>query len=297
MKKKILLSFILFAFAFSMQGQDKVVYLYAGKAPGSEKWDWKEAESDKNIFGTKIIYNVVRPSLTVFPADPAIANGTSVIICPGGGFQVLSIESEGFDVARWLNKKGVTAFVLKYRLARSFTDDPAKEFIAKNPDSPEFNKSIIELVSLDLADAKAAVSYVRTHAAEYKIAPNRIGVMGFSAGGTITTDIAYNYDPTSRPDFVAPVYPYVGSFQKSGVPADAPPMFIAAATDDQFGFHIHSIDLYREWVQSKHAAEIHIYAKGGHGFGMRSQNLPTDGWIERFAEWLKVQGFLNAGSK
>jgi acetyl esterase/lipase len=297
MNKKILLNFILFAFAISLEAQEKVIYLYAGKAPGSEKWDWQEAESNKNSFGTKIIYNVVRPSLTVFLSDPTIANGTAVIICPGGGFQVLAIESEGFEVAGWLNKKGVTAFVLKYRLAHSLTDDPTKEFMAKNPNSPEFNKSIIELVSLDLADVKAAVSFVRTHAAEYKIATNRIGVMGFSAGGTVTTDIAYNYDPSNRPDFVAPIYPYVGSFQKSGVPADAPPMFIAAATDDQFGFHIHSLDLYKDWVQSKHVAEIHIYAKGGHGFGMKSQNLPTDGWIERFGEWLKMQGLLNAGSK
>jgi lysophospholipase L1-like esterase len=142
-----------------------------------------------------------------------------------------------------------------------------------------------------IADGKAAVTYLRIHAKDYDLSPDRIGIMGFSAGGTVVTGVAYTYDGESRPDFVVPVYPYVGSFSKPSVPADAPPMFIVAASDDEFGFNIHCINLYKDWVTSKHSAELHIYSKGGHGFGMRDQNLPTDTWIDRFGDWLNQQGF------
>ena len=258
---------------------------------GSETWTWEEKENNKNTLGIRLVYNVSHPTLTVFLPDSAVANSTAVIICPGGAFQILSIESEGYEVARWLTKKGITAFVLKYRLMRSLTDDPINELFAKQPNTEKFNNDIKPAVAFAITDGLNAIAYVRKHAAAYKIAEDRIGILGFSAGGTVAAGVAYTYTRETRPDFVAPVYPYVGSFTKPAVPKDAPPLFILAAADDQFGFDKHCIRLYEDWSASKHTAELHIYAKGGHGFGMRKQNLPTDGWIDRFNDWLIQHGF------
>ncbi|MCW3119278.1 MAG: 1,4-beta-xylanase [Chitinophagaceae bacterium] len=285
MKSFIVVAFLLYVIPINAQ---KIIAL---DNKGSEKWDWNEKETSVNAFNARLVYNVSHPTLTVFPADSAVANGTAIIICPGGAFQILSIESEGYEVAKWLNKKGVTAFVLKYRLAHSVTNDPVKELFAKQPNTEKFNEEIKPLVAFAITDGLNAITYVRKHAVDYNIAGNRIGIIGFSAGGTVAAGVAYTYSGESRPDFAAPIYPYVGSFAKSTVPADAPPLFTIAAADDQFGFDKHAIRLYEDWLGSKHVAELHIYAKGGHGFGMHKQNLPVDNWIEAFNEWLIQQGF------
>ena len=292
MKKTI----ILFALSLSLlvaHAQQKVIQLYSGPAPGSENWNWDEKVNEKNMWNTKVVYNVSRPTLTVFTPDASVANGTAVIICPGGAFHALSINSEGFDVASWLVKKGIVCFVLKYRLAHSLTDDPVKEVMDKSG-KKEFNDENAAVIPLEIADGRTAIVYVRKHASEYKISPDRIGIIGFSAGGTVTASTAYNYTAENRPDFVAPIYAYMPEFLQSTVPNDAPPMFLAAATDDQLGLAPHSVDLYNKWVAAKHSAELHLYAKGGHGFGMRTQNIPTDTWIDRFADWLNAQGFLKS---
>ena len=292
MKKTI----ILFALSLSLlvaHAQQKVIQLYSGPAPGSENWNWDEKVNEKNMWNTKVVYNVSRPTLTVFTPDASVANGTAVIICPGGAFHALSINSEGFDVASWLVKKGIVCFVLKYRLAHSLTDDPVKEVMDKSG-KKEFNDENVAVIPLEIADGRTAIVYVRKHASEYKISPDRIGIIGFSAGGTVTASTAYNYTAENRPDFVAPIYAYMPEFLQSTVPNDAPPMFLAAATDDQLGLAPHSVDLYNKWVAAKHSAELHLYAKGGHGFGMRTQNIPTDTWIDRFADWLNAQGFLKS---
>ncbi len=277
--------------AVSLFAQEKVIPLYPGAAPGSEGWTQQEKESRTNQWRTRVVFNVAKPTLTVFQAAPANASGTAIIICPGGGFFALSIDSEGFDVARWLAAKGITCFVLKYRLVECKTDDPTQELMTKGASLREIAAPVIKLA---LADGKAAVGYVRQHAAEYGVKPNRIGIMGFSAGGTVTASVAYNYSPETRPDFVAPIYlQYEWVPKPDGVPSDAPPMFILAATDDPFGLGPHSVDLYRDWTAAKKSAELPLFSKGGHGFGMRKQNVATDRWIERFAEWLEVQGLLN----
>src|SRR5216117_2944349 len=114
-----------------------------------------------------------------------------------------------------------------------------------------------------------------------------------AAGGTVTASVAFSYSADTRPNFVAPIYlAYNWTIKAGGVPADAPPMFILAATDDPLGLAPQSVALYQDWIAAKKSAELHLYQKGGHGFGMRKQNLPTDHWIERFADWLEVQGLL-----
>jgi predicted peptidase len=291
MKEKIIsLSFILLLFTASYS-QQKVIPLYDGPAPGSENWNWNEAENDNNMWQTKVVYNVSRPTLTVFAPAADKANGTAVIICPGGAFHALSINSEGFDVANWLVKKGVTCFVLKYRLAHSLTTDPVAEVSAKTG-KKEFDEAVTAVMPLVIADGKNAIAYVRKHAAEYGIAADRIGIMGFSAGGTVTSSALFNYTKENRPDFAAPVYPYFPVTMHGTVAADAPPVFITTASDDQLGLASHSIDLYSKWLASKKPVELHMYSKGGHGFGMKPQNLPSDSWIERFSDWLNTLGLL-----
>jgi acetyl esterase/lipase len=161
-----------------------------------------------------------------------------------------------------------------------------QEFMQKRPNTPEFNKAMEPIIAMAIADGKAAVAYVREHAAEWGVSQERIGIMGFSAGGTVTAGTAFTYEENSRPDFAAPVYPYVGSFGDPEVPEDAPPLFIACASDDFFGFQSHCTTLYTQWTEAKKSAELVIYRKGGHGFGMRKHNLPTDQWINRFHDWL-----------
>ncbi|HZI54787.1 MAG TPA: prolyl oligopeptidase family serine peptidase [Chitinophagaceae bacterium] len=289
MKKRflpILLGLLLVQFS---NAQQKTIQLYGGPAPGTESWNWEEKESEKNVFQTKVVYNVTKPTLSVFMPDAAVANGAALVICPGGAFHTLSINSEGNDVANWLMKKGVTCFVLKYRLVRSLTDDPLGEWMAKMG-KKEFEEQTSQVIPFAIADGKAAIAWVREHAAEFNIDPNRIGIMGFSAGGTVAAASAFNYTPANRPDFAAPVYAYFPPAMHGTVGTDAPPMFIVAATDDQLNLAPHSVDLYNKWISSKVSSELHMYSKGGHGFGMRTQNLPSDKWIASFSEWMNVEG-------
>jgi acetyl esterase/lipase len=270
--------------------QERTVPLYDSPAPGSETWTWEEKENDHNQWQTRVVFNVAKPTLTVMLPVPAIATGTAVVICPGGGFYALSIDSEGLDVARWLTAKGIACFVLKYRLVECKTDDPTREIMTAGS---KLDEIVAPVVKLATADGRAAVGYVRKHAKDYGVNPDRIGIMGFSAGGTVTASVAYNYTPETRPSFAAPIYLQYEWAIKGAVPDDAPPMFILAATDDPLGLASHSVAVYNDWTKAKKSAELHLLSKGGHGFGMRKQNLPSDHWIERFAEWLGVQGLLS----
>jgi acetyl esterase/lipase len=269
--------------------QPEVVRLYEGKAPGSESWTHSEKESAQNLWNTRVVFNVADPTLTVFRPDPARANGTAVVICPGGAFFALSIDSEGNEVARWLVEKGVTCFVLKYRLVECKTDDPTREVATRGP----LEQVVAPIVPLALADGLAAIGHVRTNATRYGVKPQRIGIVGFSAGGTVTASVAMNYTPGTRPDFAAPIYlAYSLALKSKGVPSDAPPLFALAATDDPLQLAPQSVQIYQDWVKAGRSAELHLYSKGGHGFGMRKQNLPSDRWIQLFADWLEAQGFM-----
>ena len=292
MKKYFLfLSFFVIT-CLTVNAQQKVIPLYDGPAPGSESWNWNEAENDNNSWQTKVVYNVTKPTLTAFVPEAGKANGTAVIIAPGGGFLALSINSEGLDVAKWLVQKGVTCFVLKYRLIHVLSNDPTAEFAAKMG-KKEFEDDVTKVMPLVIADGRNAIAYVRKHVAEYNLDANRIGIMGFSAGGTVASSTLFDYTKENRPDFAAPIYPFFPSTMIGSVAKDAPPIFIVTASDDGLGLAPHSIDLYNKWLSTKHDAELHMYARGNHGFGMKKQNIPTDNWIERFYDWMGVQGLLN----
>jgi acetyl esterase/lipase len=244
----------------------------------------------------KVIRNVAQPTLMAYFPKPADANGTAVgnatavIVCPGGAFHFLSIDHEGTDVATWLTAHGIAAFVLKYRLLR--TGDDFTTQVWKNLDHPTRMAELMKpLRPLIRADGQQAVRVVRERAVDWGIRPDRIGIMGFSAGGRVTMEVALQHDAHSRPDFAAPIY---GAFAGDlSVPAHAPPLFIMGAADDDLIPPAESVRLFNAWRTAERSAELHIYAKGGHGFGMRKQDLPTDTWIERFEEWLEAQGLLD----
>ena len=270
----------------------KVIRLYSGTPAGSENWKQPEKEYFSQIWQTQVVTNVVNPTLTMYAPEAATANGTAIIIAPGGGFHALSINSEGNDVAKWLVAKGVTCFVLKYRLVQT-GEDGTKEVMSKMGKGPiEVDANNVNVANLAHADGLAAMRYVREHAKELGVNPQRIGFMGFSAGGTVTGSVTFHNTPETRPDFAAPIYAYMGAVKPGDVPKDAPPLFIVAASDDQLNLAPESVALYSKWLAAKKPVEMHLYAKGGHGFGMRKQNLPSDQWIERFGEWLNVQGLL-----
>jgi len=291
MRRYFLLLFLFVSLTLSSYAQ-KVISLYNGKAPGSESWTWKETESMSNAFSTPLVYNVSDPTITVYPADPQIANGTAIVVCPGGAFQFLSISNEGTQVVKWLNSKGITAFIVKYRLIHTVSTDPVAEVMTMMQNRDDFEKLTDPIITMAIQDGKKAMEYVRAHAAEYNINPKRIGLMGFSAGGTVTMGVGTSYTPEQRPDFLAPIYLYRDPKRNMGVPKDAPPIFICAASDDQLSLAPHSVALYNDWIAANKPAELHMFSKGGHGFGMRKQNLPSDKWIERFGDWLELQGFL-----
>src|SRR5258706_827403 len=276
----------------SIVDQPEVVPLWPGAPPGSEGWNQQEQE----IFppppiSFRSVRNVTQPTLSAFLPHPSKASGTAAIICPGGGFHALAIDHEGIDVARWLNARGVAAFVLKYRLLATEVrdEDFEKQFQENLSDRNKIREVTKQIGPLAIADGQQAVKIVRQRALEWSLGPNRIGIMGFSAGGRVTAGVALEYDAQSRPNFAAPIYGPL--WQDFTVPADAPPLFMALANDDELAVEP-GLALYSAWRAAGHPVELHIYAQGGHGFGMRKQGLPADHWIDRFGEWLAIQGLL-----
>ena len=281
---------IMCLFYNSSQAQQKIIPLYDGAAPNSEKWNWNE----KRFFdhNSTLIYDVSHPSLEAFFPPDSIANGTSIIICPGGGFMVLEIENEGWNMARWLNTKGITAFVLRYRLMKLQTNDPQKEMFARGADPKKLGIQADTVIDMANNDISTAMLQLKNNADMYKINPDKIGIIGFSAGGTLAAGLAYNYSAKTRPAFVAAIYPGIMLIKKKVVQNDAPPIFIAAASDDQLGVNIGSAEFYLDWAKSKHSAELHLYSKGGHGFESYKTQLPVQTWKDRFADWLQVNDFI-----
>jgi acetyl esterase/lipase len=297
---KTFLAGIFVILSCSMNAQE-VVQLYKGTAPGSENSKQKEIEYSQ--WGGKMLRNVVNPSLTVFLPEESKTTGAAVIVAPGGGFCWLSWDSEGIHVGEWLQAHGIAAFILKYRLADMGETDadlqknsqafmqPVMSIASSSNPRAELQKysNVANVIELAQEDGRHAIKHVRTNASKYKVNPNRIGLMGFSAGGILTMGIALHHDAESRPDFIAPIYGI--ALDTLAVPVDAAPMFFACAADDQV-VAPKAAKLYSAWQSAGKSIEFHVYSKGGHGFGMRKQGLPVDNWIEQFEDWMKVQGFL-----
>ena len=235
------------------------------------------------------VRNVTRPTLLPFRAVGR-ASGAAVIIAPGGGFLGLAIEKEGWDVARWFANHGVTAFVLKYRVLP--TPASQGEFVDQLAQMLRGGKASFALPDdtppQAYADGLGALRYVRAHANEYGIDPHRIGFMGFSAGGFLTRSLVERSGP-DRPDFVGPIYPNMAAIK---VPADAPPMFVAVASDDFLLAKVHGFPLVEAYREAGRPVEFHLFASGGHGFGAGIAGTPTEGWLDVMLRWLRLQHFL-----
>jgi acetyl esterase/lipase len=253
---------------------------------------------------------VTEPALTVYLPDPQKATGIAVVVCPGGGFSHLAIDKEGHDVARWLQSRGIAGAVVKYRLP-----DPAMKLYVPSGSIP---------------DMQRAIRMVRYNADRWNIDPERIGVMGFSAGGYLAAAAGTLFeegdrdadDPirriSCRPDFIAPVYPLI-SLELQGsrsvgllermlgkdlndkliteysfdtrVTSQTPPTFLVHAHDDGLSVE-HSVRFYLALRRAEVPAELHVYSKGGHGFGMRQRGQPVSAWRERWLDWMRIEGFL-----
>ena len=236
------------------------------------------ATSTKND-GLRRLSHVSQPTLTVYrPAHPERSNGTSVLICPGGGYQGLAIEHEGTQVAEYLNTLGITGIVLKYRVPR------------RDPENPH---------EAPLADALQAMKLIRTRAFEWEINPDRVGILGFSAGGHLCVMTALHAQPEECPNFMVLVYPAYLTLEKDDyklrpeikVKASTPPACFVHAGDDRIP-SMGSVLLYQEYKKLGIPAELHIYSQGGHGFGMKPSGAPVNQWHVRVAEWLRANGWL-----
>ncbi|MCS6777091.1 MAG: alpha/beta hydrolase [Chloroherpetonaceae bacterium] len=278
----------------------------SGVPDSSATWTWHEQTMRVPLAGGAIqatmVRNVVIPTVTMFQPDPGTANGTSLIIAPGGSFLFLMMDHEGYDVARWVTSLGVTAFVLRYRLAHMPEDDddmlafmgtlgsvlPIQDRFEERP--PVGNEKVEEARCWGEEDGHQAIRFVREHALEWGLDPQKIGIAGFSAGGGVAIAAAMEYDAHSRPDFVAGIYP--GYRTATLVPPDAPPLFLATADDDVLVAPLSTVRLYEAWRRAHRPVELHVFSGGQHGFGMRRQHLPSDAWTAVFQHWLDVQGYL-----
>ncbi len=254
----------------------------------SLQWVGEAREYFEINWKTQVVTNVSSPSLQVFRPDPSIANGTSVVVAPGGGLFALAIEKEGNLVAQWLNSKGITAFVLKYRLLPTGADGVNE--IMKEQD--KIVEKVLPVLPLSIEDGSNAIAYVRENANRWGLDANKIGLMGFSAGGAVTVGAALNGTESNRPDFIVPVYPWMSVIGAYEMPEDLPPMLVICASDDPLLLAPDSVELYSKWTKDGGKAELHMYSQGGHGFGMERQGLPSDDWISRFYEWAVAEGLV-----
>lgn len=276
--------------SFLALGQN-TIKLYPGKAPGSEAWNW-EVKEFTPMPNNRMLFNVTDPTLTIYPAAAGKGNGTSIIIAPGGAFHILSIDSEGHDVAKFLSARGITAFVLTYRVVKSNGPNPFAELMPLMKDFKKLDEINAPVVEMATQDGIEAIKYVKANASKLGIDPQKMGFMGFSAGGTLTMNVLLSAPQELKPNFIAPIYHYADAVTGKDMPKASTPAFIAVAADDNLGFAPHSIRLFERWNAAKHPSELHVYENGGHGFGMRKNNTASDNWINDFENWLKIRKFL-----
>jgi endo-1,4-beta-xylanase len=261
----------------------KVVPLWPKGVPGSEGQTAEESTRTTQD-GERVVSSVHKPSLTLYLPAAGSATGAAVIIAPGGGHSELWTDHEGHNIAKWLSARGVAGLVLKYRLARQ-------------------RGSTYTIEGHSLADIQRSIRLARANAAEWKLRPDRIGVMGFSAGGEIAALAADRFHPTpeagadeidrqsDKPAFQALIYPAIPA--KMTITKETPPAFLACGENDRQNISQGLPELYLTMKRAGASAELHVYAGVGHGFGLRERTKgPVAGWVTRFHEWLDARGFL-----
>lgn len=285
----------------------EVITLFIGVPPGNSATTVEEKVT-RTADGTITGYSEVTiPTMTVYLPDPSKATGTAAIILPGGGLQFLSWDMEGVKLAKWLNEKGIAAFVLKYRLRTSDMTSSAltggsptvgaplrvnvyeADKLVNANANPAKNEVSTKVIAMGAEDVRQAFRIVRQRATNWKINPEKIGCIGFSAGGGVELSGAMNTsDKTATPNFIATLYG--PALEDVVVPNPAPPLFVATCAD-HMNVAAGCLALFTTWKKAGGRAEIHIYGKGRAGFGMNKQNQPSDEWVNSFYSWLVSEGF------
>ena len=274
---------------------------------------------EKNV----ALFNVVEPTLTVFLPDAKKATGVAIVVCPGGGYTALSWDTEGVNVGKKLADMGIAAFVLKYRIAYSGATPEEVNLIARTsyggekrtPESVELSKKNTEMTKSMTAgyvqkienateinnplttslgsigkmsgdDGRRAIEYIRQHAAKWNIKSDKIGMIGFSAGGMLALDVAINHSEQSNPNVIGLIY---GVFGAQSIPTDPMPVFMAATQYESTG---NAAVLYESWCKARQPAEIHSFTDSRHGFGYRNNGDPVNIWIDLFYNFLKKIKFV-----
>jgi len=266
-------------------GEPQVIQLWPNGAPGS---DGKTAAESVRISpeGDHVVASVHHPSLTVYLPSKEKATGASVVILPGGGHRELWMDHEGYRIAQWLSDHGVAGFVVKYRLAA----EPGSTYRVERE---------------SLSDVQRAIRMVRSRADEWNVDPQRVGIIGFSAGGNLAAMAATRYDSgspgtadvidreSSKPPFQALIYPGIPADENQRISKDTPPTFLLCGEDDRPDISQGVPELYVALKRVGVSAELHVFAGVGHGFGLRDTTRgPVAGWMELFYGWLGKQGFL-----
>ncbi len=305
MTMRILLNILLILTTFGLaQAQNMYVKIYEGTPPNSKSAE-NIQKTDKNQRKNAFTTDISEPTMARFDPPAAIKNGISVIICPGGGYMGVADEHEGVDVAKQMNEWGITAFVLRYRM-------PSE-------------RTMIDPSVGPLQDAQQAIRIVKQNAAKWQLKPQAVGIMGFSAGGHLASTAGTHFQTKAdaqvqdtfsvRPDFMVLIYPVISfknelthsgsrtrligenpDFQKiyafsneEQVTADTPPTFLVHSADDGAVKVDNTIEFYRACVKNKVPAEMHVYPKGGHGYGMENKTT-KDKWIDRLHNWMEGLG-------
>ena len=264
-----------------------VVYLWPGGAPGSEGKSGDEKVQVQPA-GDHVISNVHKPSVTVYLPSKETATGVAIVIAPGGGHSTLWVDHEGYNIAKWLSDHGIAGFVLKYRLAR----EPGSTYTVEGT---------------SLADTQRAIRLVKSRAAEWGVDANRVGVIGFSAGGELAALAATHID-AGKPDAPDPIdrissgvaffglmYPAIP--QDMPLSKDMPPAFLVCGENDRQNISQGLPELYIAMKKVGAQAELHVYTKVGHGFGVRATTKgPVAQWPQRFYDWMDARGLLKRAS-
>lgn len=274
MPRRTIFSLFLLAATALAAGDHEVIAIWPASTLAPNAASEKEIVTE-SANHERHVTNVNNPTITVYLPPKEKANGAAVVICPGGGHRFLSVDQEGYRVAEWFNSIGVAAFVLKYRLAKA----EGSHYTVEN----------------SVEDAQQSIHLIRSRAAEWGIDPARVGIVGFSAGGEIAARVETKPDSEGkRPDFAVIVYPGMNQGVLDQVTKDAPPTFLIVAGDDRA--HVPgTVIFYLALEKAQVPAELHIYSRGGHGFGIRDNNhSPAASWPERVKDWMSDRGLLTS---